>query len=158
MRILRRRHRDKNPWILARRWMVRGQAPRNSRGIQPRWNNGGIKGKHRGCIWANDGRKILSLSSERIVVPTILVLLGWRLFFYANEGNEPMHVHCRKGERECKYWIDEDNFDIRESYSYNLSPSDKKQIRKIIFSHFDYIVDQWNEFQKRRQRWISIIK
>ena len=63
-----------------------------------------------------------------------------------------MHVHCRKGERECKYWIDEDNFDIRESYSYNLSPSDKKQIRKIIFSHFDYIVDQWNEFQKRRQR------
>jgi len=71
----------------------------------------------------------LSLSSERIVVPTILVLLGWRLFFYANEGNELMHVHCRKGEREYKYWIDEDNFDIRESYSYNLSLSDKKQIK-----------------------------
>ncbi len=36
---------------------------------------------------------------------TILVILGWRLFFYANEGNELIHVHCRKGDMECKYWI-----------------------------------------------------
>ena len=50
-------------------------------------------------------------------MPTILVLLGWRLFFYANEGNEPIHVHCRKGGVECKYWIDVDNFDIQEAYS-----------------------------------------
>jgi hypothetical protein len=35
-------------------------------------------------------------------MPTILLLLGWRIFFYANEGNEPVHVHCRKGEKECK--------------------------------------------------------
>jgi len=38
-------------------------------------------------------------------MPTILVILGWRLFFYANEGNEPIHVHCRKGDMECKYWL-----------------------------------------------------
>ena len=48
-------------------------------------------------------------------MPTILVLLGWRLFFYANEGNEPIHVHCRKGDVECKYWIDEEKFDIQEA-------------------------------------------
>ena len=83
-------------------------------------------------------------------MPTILVLLGWRLFFYANEGNEPIHVHCRKGEMECKYWLDEDNFDIHEAYSYGLTPQAKKQIRKIIFDHFDYLVDQWTEFQVRR--------
>ncbi len=51
---------------------------------------------------------------------------------------------------ECKYWIDEDNFDIHEAYSYGLSSQAKKQIRKIIFEHFDYIVDQWGEFQARR--------
>ena len=39
-------------------------------------------------------------------MPTILLIFGWRLFFYANEGNEPIHVHCRKGEKECKYWLD----------------------------------------------------
>jgi hypothetical protein len=47
-------------------------------------------------------------------MPTILLLLGWRIFFYANEGNEPAHVHCRKGEKECKYWLDRENFDLEE--------------------------------------------
>ena len=59
--------------------------------------------------------------------------------------------HCRKGDMECKYWIEIDNFDIQQAYSYGMSPRDKKQIRKIIFEHFDYIVEQWQEFQERRQ-------
>ena len=50
-------------------------------------------------------------------MPTILVLLGWRLFFYANEGNESIHVHCRKGGVECNNLIDVDNYDIQEAYS-----------------------------------------
>ncbi len=83
-------------------------------------------------------------------MPTILVLLGWRLFFYANEGNEPIHVHCRKGGMECKFWINVDSFDIEEAYSYEVSPKDKKEVRRIIFEHFDYIVSQWQEFQERR--------
>ncbi|MBF0220210.1 MAG: DUF4160 domain-containing protein [Gammaproteobacteria bacterium] len=82
-------------------------------------------------------------------MPTILMLMGWRLFFYSNEGNEPMHVHCRKGDMECKYWIDEELFDIHEAYSFRMTTSDKKQIRKIIFQHFEHIVEQWYEFDKR---------
>jgi hypothetical protein len=81
---------------------------------------------------------------------TILVLMGWRLFFYANESNEPIHVHCKKGDVECKYWIDEDTFDIQEAYFFGMSPRDKKQVRKIIFEHFEYIAEQWREFQERR--------
>lgn len=53
---------------------------------------------------------------------------------------------------ECKYWLDVDNFDIQEAYSYEMSARDKKQVRQIIFQHFDYITDQWREFQERRQR------
>ncbi|MFZ2655985.1 MAG: DUF4160 domain-containing protein [Victivallales bacterium] len=33
-------------------------------------------------------------------MPTILMIMGWRLYFYANEGNEPIHIHCVKGECE----------------------------------------------------------
>ncbi len=83
-------------------------------------------------------------------MPTVLVLFGWRLFFYANEGNEPIHIHCKSGDKECKFWIDIENFDIQEAFALNLSPRDKRQIRKIIFEHFEYIVDQWQEFQTRR--------
>ena len=70
-------------------------------------------------------------------MPTILILLGWRLFFYANEGSEPVHIHCRKGDMECKFWIIEDSFDIEEAYSYGLAPKGKKEVRRIIFEHFD---------------------
>jgi Domain of unknown function (DUF4160) len=38
-------------------------------------------------------------------MPTILYIRGWRLFFYTNERNEPPHIHARKGDVECKYWL-----------------------------------------------------
>ena len=39
---------------------------------------------------------------------------------------------------------------FRKPIIYGMSPRDKKQIRKIIFEHFNYIADQWKEFQKKR--------
>ncbi|MFA5480367.1 MAG: DUF4160 domain-containing protein [Candidatus Muiribacteriota bacterium] len=83
-------------------------------------------------------------------MPTILKIFGWRLFFYSNENNEPIHIHCRKGNSECKFWINIEFFDITEDYSYNLTTADKRQIRKIIFNHFEYIIEQWNEFTRRK--------
>ena len=38
-------------------------------------------------------------------MPTILVVQGWRLFFYLNEGSEPMRVYARKAESQCKFWL-----------------------------------------------------
>ena len=56
-------------------------------------------------------------------MPTILLIFGWRIFFYSNEGNEPIHVHAQKGDMECKFWLNVDTFEIIEAFSYNLSPS-----------------------------------
>jgi len=39
---------------------------------------------------------------------TILLIHGWRFFFYSSEGSEPIHIHCQKGDMECKYWLDVD--------------------------------------------------
>ena len=27
----------------------------------------------------------------------------------------PVHVHCRKGDKECKYWLDQNIFDLEET-------------------------------------------
>jgi len=83
-------------------------------------------------------------------MPTILQILGWRLYFYANENNEPPHVHARKGGIECKYWLNRDSYDIEEAFAYDFSPRDKRQIRKIIFDNFNYILERWDEFDKRK--------
>ena len=79
-------------------------------------------------------------------MPTILYIRGWRLFFYANERQEPPHIHARKGNTECKYWLHPDAFDIKEGYAYNLSSADRRAIRKIIFDHFDYILAEYEAF------------
>lgn len=51
---------------------------------------------------------------------------------------------------ECKFWIDEPNFDIQEVYSYKLSVSERRLLRKIVIENFGYIVEQWNVFQSRK--------
>jgi hypothetical protein len=81
-------------------------------------------------------------------MPTILFIHGWRLFFYSNEGFEPIHVHAEKGDMECKYWLLTEELDIREDFAYNLTPSARREVRKIIFEHFDLIIEAWNQHFK----------
>jgi hypothetical protein len=82
-------------------------------------------------------------------MPTILFVMRWRFFFYSNEMNEPIHIHCRKGDQECKYWLDRKKFDVREAFSYNLNDKDRRQIMKLIYEYFEYIEDKWSEFHGR---------
>ena len=81
-------------------------------------------------------------------MPTILLIDGWRFFFYANERNEPIHIHCRKAEKECKYWLDVDNFDVLEAYTYNMNNKDKRTVKKMIFEYFEVLEKSWDDFQK----------
>ncbi|MGI8785444.1 MAG: DUF4160 domain-containing protein [Acidobacteriota bacterium] len=84
-------------------------------------------------------------------MPTILLVQGWRFFFYMNEGNEPVPIHCHKGDAECKYWLRPELYEIEEAWSYNLSPRLRREVRKIIFDHFDLIVEAWEkQFRGRR--------
>ena len=74
------------------------------------------------------------------------------MFFYSNEGDEPIHVQARKAEAECKFWLRPETFEIEEGWSYNLSPPLRREIRKIIFDHFDIIVAEWNRLIEGRRR------
>jgi hypothetical protein len=79
-------------------------------------------------------------------MPTVMLLNGWRFFFYSNESNEPPHIHSMKGDKEAKYWLHSDSFDIEEAFGYRLSPADRRFLRQTIFTHFDYIMHEWNSF------------
>ena len=83
-------------------------------------------------------------------MPTILAIAGWRLFFYSNENHEPIHIHAEKAEMEIKFWIDVENFEIQEAFAYNFTAQARREIKKIIYEHFDYIVSEWNKYFKTR--------
>ena len=82
-------------------------------------------------------------------MPTILLVKGWRIFFYSNEGNEPMHVHARKGDAECKFWIYAERFEIEEDFANVLKPQLRREIRQIIFEHFEEICAAWTTYTYR---------
>jgi hypothetical protein len=83
-------------------------------------------------------------------MPTILFVRGWRFFFYANERTEPMHVHARKAGMECKYWLNDATFDAIEAFAHGMRPRDRREVRQIIFEHFDQLRAEWKVFEKRK--------
>ena len=101
-----------------------------------------------GHIYAYPATKCNSIFFDNfeIKMPTILLIAGWRLYFWSNEKNEPMHIHAEKGEMECKFWLDPDNFEITIALEYNLTVQAKREIKKIIYEHIDYIVSEWNKY------------
>jgi hypothetical protein len=78
------------------------------------------------------------------------LIRGWRFFFYANERDEPIHIHCRKAEKECKYWLDRRNFGLEEAFSYRMNGKDKREVKKMIFDNFESIESEWAKFQARK--------
>ncbi len=50
---------------------------------------------------------------------------------------------------ECKYWILVDEVEIKEAFSHNLTPTAQREVKKIIYQHFDIIVLAWNEHFKK---------
>jgi hypothetical protein len=82
-------------------------------------------------------------------MPTVLYIFGWRLFFYSNESMKPIHIHAEKGDMECKFWLLIEEVEIKEAFAFNLTPASKREIKKIIYQHFDLIVEAWNNHFKK---------
>jgi hypothetical protein len=39
-------------------------------------------------------------------MPTVLLINGFRFFFYSNENNEPAHIHVTKANADGKIWLE----------------------------------------------------
>jgi len=48
-------------------------------------------------------------------------------------------------------WIHVDDFNSRVEYALNASSRDIREVKKIIYEHFDVIVEAWNKFQERKR-------
>lgn len=77
-------------------------------------------------------------------MPIVLRYRGYRFFFFSNEGNplEPAHIHVRNGARVAKYWIDPE---VMLSDSYELNPSELKEIENVIREHQALMMEAWND-------------
>jgi len=75
-------------------------------------------------------------------MPTVQGISGpYRFYFYSFDCNEPKHVHVQREKMICKFWLDP----IALSENYGYSPTELNRIRRQIETHYERIVEAWDE-------------
>ncbi len=75
-------------------------------------------------------------------MPNVLLINGFRYFFYSNENNEPAHIHVTKGNGDGKVWLVPV---IAIAYMYGFTSAEQKDIMEIIEINFATFINKWNE-------------
>jgi hypothetical protein len=69
------------------------------------------------------------------------VLIRFQLYFYAQDGNEPPHIHVAKAGR-CQILV----VTGRLSVNHGFRPHDLRKVARIIEENEPFIMEKWNEF------------
>jgi len=57
-----------------------------------------------------------------------------------------MHIHCEHAEKECKFWMFSENFELEIVYQYNMNSRDLRMVKKIVYENFEYIESEWRKY------------
>jgi hypothetical protein len=79
-------------------------------------------------------------------MPTFLLIRGYRFYAYAEEGNEPAHVHIDKGSGTLKVWL----ADISVAFSERLKPAEIRTALALVRENRSVLLQAWNEWQRRK--------
>jgi len=78
-------------------------------------------------------------------MPRLLLVEGFRFWFYSNEGQEPPHVHASKGGGAAKIWLQP----VEVAYSYGFTPAQLRRMRELAFEHQASFVERWHDYFRR---------
>lgn len=79
-------------------------------------------------------------------MPTILRIGEYRFHFYSDEGNEPPHIHVRKGDAECKFWLEPT---IVLAHNRAMKAPDIRSIERLVFENQEKLRKSYNEYHGR---------
>ena len=78
-------------------------------------------------------------------MPQVFVILGYIVYFWSNENDEPIHVHvCKGGPKKdaTKVWITEDG-PVLEHNKSKIPKKDLKRILAWIAMNDELIIKKW---------------
>ena len=78
-------------------------------------------------------------------MPQVFVILGYIVYFWSNENDEPIYVHVCKGSPQkdaTKVWITEDG-PVLEHNKSKIPKKDLKRILAWIAMNDELIIKKW---------------
>lgn len=76
-------------------------------------------------------------------MPTVLLLNGFRFFFYSNENNEPPHIHVKKGNGEGKIWLEPA---LQIAWMRGFTNQEESSIWQIASENSNLFKIKWHEY------------
>ncbi len=74
-------------------------------------------------------------------MPEVFREFGFVFFFYANESQEPMHIHVRKAGGFAKFWMEP----IELDFAQGMKVTELKVAEQLIIDHTELIKSKWHE-------------
>lgn len=73
-------------------------------------------------------------------MPTVLVVSGYRFFFFSLEGNEPPHIHVEHGDNVAKFWLNP----VQLAESHGFRSHELNRVRALVIEHRMTFQEAWN--------------
>ena len=79
---------------------------------------------------------------------------GYKIYFWSNEYNEPIHVHISKGKptgNSTKVWLTKSGGCIVSNNRSEIPPKELREILETIANHYLFIVSEWKEYFEKKE-------
>lgn len=74
-------------------------------------------------------------------MPTVLLIRGYRFFFYVND-HPPPHIHIEREKKTAKFEL----IPVKLIKSKRFNASELKHIRNLVEENSDILIQKWNEY------------
>lgn len=84
-------------------------------------------------------------------MPNIFTLFGYKVYFWSNENQEPIHIHISKGkpnENSTKIWLTRSGGCILANNISKIPEKDLNKLMEIIEAQFFLICIEWKKHFK----------
>ena len=88
------------------------------------------------CIWGQ------ATANTTDPMPTLLILNGYRFYFYSHEPNEPPHVHVDKGGASVKIWLEA----LEVAKNRGFRNHEIGGIIALVSEHQVMFLEKWHEY------------
>lgn len=84
-------------------------------------------------------------------MPNVFTVGGYKVYFWSNEGVEPIHVHVSKGrpaQNTTKIWLTKSGKCIVAHNNSQIPNNELNELLDLISAQFFMICSKWKEYFK----------